>query len=285
MPLLGPYITPASEPAIKAAIADASPLVRAAAPRALPSSAPPSAALALAPLLSDPVRGVRIEAARALAGTDLLALTPQQQNALVKATTELVAAELVDAERPETHLNLGLLATRRRQLPEAEAEYRTALRLDKTFVPAMVNLADLDRARGMDQQGAELLRKAMSIDPGNADIKHSLGLFLVRQHDYPGALDLLRQASELAPDNARYAYVYAVALNSTGAQSEAMALLERTHQRHPADREVLMALIAIAQNAGDVATALRHAREMAALYPADPQFRKLVSDLEKRQDR
>jgi predicted Zn-dependent protease len=74
---------------------------------------------------------------------------------------------------------------------------------------------------------------------------------LVRQHDYPGALDLLRQANELAPDNARYAYVYAVALNSTGAQSEAMALLERTHQRHPADREVLMALIAIAQSAGD----------------------------------
>jgi Flp pilus assembly protein TadD len=99
----------------------------------------------------------------------------------------------------------------------------------------------------------------------------------------PGALDLLRQASELAPDNARYAYVYAVALNSTGAQSEAMALLERTHQRHPADREVLIALIAIAQTAGDVATALRHAREVAALCPADPQFRKLVSDLEKRQ--
>jgi len=79
-----------------------------------------------------------------------------------------------------------------------------------------------------------------------------------------------------------YAYVYA-ALNSTGGQSEAMALLERTHQRHPADREVLMALIAIAQSAGDVATAFRYAREMAALYPADPQFRKLVSDLEKRQ--
>ena len=137
--------------------------------------------------------------------------------------------------------------------------------------------------RGMDQQGAELLRKAMSIDPSNADVKHSLGLFLVRQHDYPGALDLLRQASELAPDNARYAYVYAVALNSTGARSEAMALLERTHQRHPADREVLMALSLDCAKRGDVAAALRYAREMAALYPADPQLRKLVSDLEKRQ--
>ena len=280
--LLGPYITPASEPAMKAAAADASPLIRSAAPRA-PPGLPPFTAQALAPLLSDQVRAVRIEAARALVGTDLLTLTPQQQTALVKATSELVAAEMVDADRPETHLNLGLLDMRRRQLPGAEAEYRTALRLDPNFVPALVNLADLDRVRGMDEQGAELLRKAMSIDPGNADVRHSLGLFLVRQHDYLGALDLLRQASELAPDNARYAYVYAVALNSTGARSEAMALLERTHQRHPADREVLTALISIAQSAGDIATALRYAREMAALYPANPQLRKLVSDLENRQ--
>src|SRR4029077_9622731 len=109
------------------------------------------------------------------------------------------------------------LDLRRRQLTEAEAEYRTALRLDPAFVPAMVDLADLDRARGMDQRGAELLRRALSIEPDNADVRHSLGLLLVRQHDYPGALEMLRQASELAPNNALYAYVYAVALNSTGA--------------------------------------------------------------------
>ena len=40
-----------------------------------------------------PVRAVRIAAARALAGTDLLALTPEHQTALVKATAELVAPE------------------------------------------------------------------------------------------------------------------------------------------------------------------------------------------------
>jgi hypothetical protein len=54
-------------------------------------------------------------------------------------------------------------------------------------------------ARGLDQQGAELLRKAISIEPNNADVQHSLGLLLVRQHDYAGALHLLRRASELAP--------------------------------------------------------------------------------------
>jgi hypothetical protein len=33
----------------------------------------------------------------------------------------------------------------------------------------------------------------------------------------------------------RYAYVYAVALNSSGAAKEAMVLLEEAHQQHPAD--------------------------------------------------
>jgi Flp pilus assembly protein TadD len=283
LPLLAPYVTPASEPAIKAAIADASPLVRMSAPRALPASPPPAVIQTIAPLLSDAVRAVRIEAARALAGTDLLALTPEQQTALVKATAELVAAEKVDADRPEAHLNLGLLDLRRREPAEAEAEYKTALRLDPAFVPALVNLADLDRARGMDEQGAELLRKAISIEPNSADVQHSLGLLLVRRHNYTGALDLLRRASELAPDNARYAYVYAVALNSTGASGQAMTVLDEAHRQHPADRDVLMALVSIARDTGDFATALRHARELAALDPADTRLRALLSDLEKRQ--
>lgn len=223
----------------------------------------------IVPLLDDAVRAIRIEAARALAGTDLLALTPQQPTAFVKTTAVLVAAEQVDTDRSEAHLNLGLLEMRRGDRSKANTEYRTALRLDPAFVPAMVNLADLDLARGKDEQGAELLRKAMSIEPNNADVLHSFGLFLVRRHDYAGALDLLRPTHELAPDNARYAYVYGVALNSTGAHADAMALLEKAHQRHPSDRNILLALVSIARDNGD----LVHARELVSLDPSDTQLR------------
>jgi tetratricopeptide (TPR) repeat protein len=217
-----------------------------------------------------------------LAGTDLLALTPEQQTALVKATAELVAAEMVDADRPESHLNLGLLDLRRRQLPEAEKEYRTALRLDPKFVPALVNLADLERARGRDEEGAELLKKAMAIEPDNADVQYALGLSLVRKRDYPAALDLLRRAHQQVPDNVRYAYVYAVALNSSGAAGEAMALLEETHRQHPADRDVLMALVSFARDNGDFANALRHARELLTLDPGSAQLQALIAELEKK---
>jgi len=144
------------------------------------------------------------------------------------------------------------------------------------------DLADLDRARGMDDEGAELLKKAMAIEPGNADVRYALGLYLVRKHDYSEALDLLRRAHELMADNGRYAYVYAVALNSTGAPAEAMALLEEAHRQHPADRDLLMALVSIARDTGDFAAALRHARELVTLVPGDTQLRALISELEKK---
>ena len=53
--------------------------------------------------------------------------------------------------------------------------------------------------------GNPLLRRAMQIEPGNAAVRHALGLLLVRQRKLPEALTLLREASTLAPENARYA--------------------------------------------------------------------------------
>jgi Tfp pilus assembly protein PilF len=283
--LLPRFASPASATAMQAAIADADPLVRAAAPRALPASPSRTIVQSFAALLLDPVRAVRIEAARALAGVDPQLMTPEQRSALATANLELVAAEMIDVDRSEAHLNLGLWDIRRQQPAEAEAEYRTALRLDPAFVPAMVNLADLDRMRGMDQQGAELLRKAMAIEPDNADVRFSLGLLLARQHSYAEALVLLRRASELAPDDVRFAYVYAIALNSTGASGESIRVLERAHRENPSDRDVLAALVSIARDKGDLAAALLYGRELINRYPSDVQLRAMVLDLERRQAR
>ena len=282
LPLLGRYVSPASEPAIKAAIVDPDPMVRMVAAQALPPSPSRPMIEAILPLLSDPVRAVRVETARVIAGVDPQTMTPEQRAAFSSAYQELVSAELIDADRPEAHLNLGLLKTRRQQLSEAETEYRTALRLDPKFVPALVNLADLDRQRGLDKEGAELLRTAIAIEPNNAAIKHSLGLLLVRQRNLTEALPLLRDAAALDPDNARYAYVYAVALNSTGSTAEAKALLERTHKQHPTDRNVLLGLIAFERDSGDVASAITHAQELTALEPQNSQVRALLDDLRKR---
>ncbi len=281
--LLARSASPRSEAALRAGAADPDPLVRAAVPRALPAA--PSAAMVevVASLLADPVRGVRIEAARGLVGVDPQSLPAQRQTEFAAAYLELFAAEMVNAERPETHLNLGLFETQQRRPEAAEAQYRTALRLDPRFTPALVNLADLDRMRGMDSEGGDLLREAIAIDPANADARHALGLLLVRQKQYVEALAELRRAAELAPDNARYAYVLAIALQSTGARDEAMKLLEETHRRRPADRDVLVALLSNAQQSRDLAATLRYAEALSALEPENMQLRLVIEQLRKRQ--
>ena len=104
-----------SEPAIKAAIADPDPMVRMVAAQALPPSPSRPMIEAILPLLSDPIRAVRVETARVIAGVDPQTMTPLQRSAFTNAYQELVSAEMIDADRPEAHLNLGLLKTRRQQ--------------------------------------------------------------------------------------------------------------------------------------------------------------------------
>lgn len=277
--LYGAYAGTGAIGVLMAAANDADPLVRMAAPRALPPAAPPAMRRILFPLLKDPIRAVRIQAASALAGLDGPDVSPAVRGDLDAAIRDLVAAEDVNADRPESHMNLGLLALRMQDPARAEAAYRTALRLDPSFTPALINLADVERARGQDAQAMANLRKALHLQPDSPAANHAMGLALIRQHDLPGALQALRRSSELAPDNARYAYVLAVALSETGARAQAVSLLQEVRRRHPADRDVLMALIAWSRQAGANEQAMAYARDLLALDPGNADYRRLVRTL------
>ncbi len=81
-------------------------------------------------MLTDPIRSVRIEAARLLAGTQPNLLQESQKTALDRAISELIASEMAAADRPENHVNLALLYSQMGRMNEAESELQTALRLD-----------------------------------------------------------------------------------------------------------------------------------------------------------
>ena len=274
--LLGQRLNPAAFEALRPLLTDSDPLLRSTAAQALETLPPELKVQHLLPLLDDPVRLVRINAARALAAVPEETLNEQQRLAIQQGVAESIASEQTNAERPESFLNIGLIDVDQRQFEKAEAAYRAALELQPTFTQAAVNLADLYRMQGRDADGEKTLRQALDRDPHNAAAHHALGLLLIRQQRLPEALAALAEAARLDSDNARYGYVYAVALNSAGQGEPAIQALETGLMKHPNDRDTLMALAAFQRDAGNLDAARDYARRLAKLEPENPQVRALL---------
>ena len=263
--LLQGYAAPANLLTVRRLLKDTDPLVRAAAVRYLEVTDPGTLYELGMPLLSDPVLVVRTEAARTLAPLANQGLPDPEKKQLAAALAEYRATQLATAELPESHLNIGLVELASGDAKAAEQAYRTALRLDRRFGPAYANLADLYRALGRDADGEVVLREGLAVIPDDASLHHALGLLQIRRKDMAGALSSLARAAQLAPDNARYAYVHALAVQSTGDLTQAIAILEGALARHPHDREILAALVLYSEQSGNAEATGEYARRLKDL--------------------
>lgn len=214
------------------------------------------------PLLDDPVRSVRIEAARVLAPIPVGQLLGEQLVIYNKAASEYVESQTANAERAEAQLNLGNYYAATGKIEKAEAAYNKAIELEDIFVPAYINLADLYRMQEKDVDAYNALLKAKQIAADSADVHHAMGLLLVRQKKTNEAIIELEEAARLAPDNVRYIYVYAVALNSAGKTKEAIEQLQVAHNRFPDNVDILQALISFNRDAGNSFAAERYMQKL-----------------------
>jgi predicted CXXCH cytochrome family protein len=237
-------VTIAPHELIAKGLSDLNPLVRFGALQSIARASGEVRMALAAPLLSDPVRLVRIEAASLLADVPPAQLRTDARAAFEHAAAEYVASQRYNADRADARVNLGTFYAKRNDAAAAEIELKTAIRLDPFFVPAYVNLADLYRVLGRDAEAETILCKGLEAVPENAALHHTLGLVLVRLKRIDDALTELGKAAALEPANARFVYVHAVALHSTGKVKEAIAALEEALRIHSDDRDILTALVA-----------------------------------------
>lgn len=223
----------------------------------------------VAPLLVDPIRTVRMEAASALADA-MQAATPEQRKAFDRAAAEYEASQRYNFDRPEARAALGNFYARQGRFDEAKVQLRSSIEIAPEFVPGYVNLADLLRAQSLDKDGEQVLRDGLKHVPRSAALHHALGLTLVRQGRNAQALAELQLAVQLAPADTRYAYVYAVGLYSAGKTQAAIAEVDRALAMRPDDRDLLVAAATFRQEKGDAAGARRYAKRLYDRYPDDP---------------
>jgi Flp pilus assembly protein TadD len=276
---LGSRVSPSTIGVARSSLSDPDPMVRIGALDMLEGVPGTQLWPIVSPLLSDSSRGVRIRAVSLLADVPVASQPAADRERFEHAVAEFIAAQRLNADRPEARATLGNFYARRGLTVDAEAEYKAALRLSPHYAPAAVNLADLYGRLGKDSEGESVLRAAVGFAPNDAGLHHALGLVLVRLKQSNQALEELQRAAELEPNQPRYAYVYAVGLHSAGRGAEALAALKENLTRHPTDRDTLVALISFSRDAGDVSTALEYAEQLARIEPTNAEIATLVETL------
>jgi len=262
-----------------ALVRDDDPAVRLAAVAGLEAVPPAERVAAAAPLLSDPTRAVRIEAARVLASVPAERLDASQRKALDAAIAEFVEAQMAMADMPASHLNLGVLFAAQGKRELAEGEYLTALRMDPYFGPARANLVTLYNAMGRNADAERVLREGIKRTPNAGELYYSLGLLLAEEKRLGESAEALGAAARLMPQRARVRYNLGLALDRLSRDGEAEAALLRAFQLDPRDPDIVYAMAAFYVQRQQWKRARLIAERLVAISPGDPRSRQLVETI------
>jgi tetratricopeptide (TPR) repeat protein len=275
MSLLRNYSYPKIESLLDQVYKDPDPLVRNAVAEYLGVVDPSARVKHASALIQDPVRAVRMNAARVLLDTPADLLKPEQQRTVQRTLEELISAQQYNTDRPEGRTALGNIYTTLGDYDKAEAYFKAAIDVGPALAQAYVNLADLYRVQQREQDADEILRLGLKQSDNRAPIHHALGLSFVRQQKMDAALGQLKRAAELAPDQSRYAYVYGVALQSKG-YGVAISYLEKAAKRHPGDLNILFTLASYYYENGNRSAAMEYAERVLVLAPQHRGARQLM---------
>ncbi len=270
----------ASIAVMMAATKDEDPAVRVAAVAGLERLPVEERIGAAAPLLTDPIRAVRIEAVRVLASVPPARFTPSQRRQFDAALAEFRNAQMAMADMPSAQVTLGGLQEDLGQRDLAERSYETALRIDPYFVPARTNLARLYDAMRRVADAERVLRAGLGRAPGNGELHYSLGLLLAEDKRIAEAAEELGDAVRLMPRRARVLYNYGLTLQQMGRRHAAEAALLRAYELDTGDSQIVYALaIFYLQQQAD-ARAMVYAKHLSELTSTDAGARQLLERLQ-----
>ena len=240
--LLGGYGGADVTAAFRRALLDDEPLLRRTAVSEAPIADPAERVARLAPLLADPYRAVRLEAASALAGTPPALLKPYQQEALATALADYVKAMEYSLDFSYAGHNLGLVYEKQNDPVRAEESYRRAIAVDDLWPPPKANLALLLARQGKIDEAEKLLREVVSTSPDEAQIAYSLGLLLAETGKMDEAATFLARGAAGMPANARASYNAGLALSRAGRDADAERMLRRAVELDPSSYDFAFAL-------------------------------------------
>jgi tetratricopeptide (TPR) repeat protein len=267
--LLVAYPGEAGAAAYERALVDGEALIRRTAVNHLPAADPQRHVRLLAPLLYDPVKAVRTEAAARLAGPPSRLLAKDQRRVFEQALKEYVASMEYSGDFAFGRFNLGNLHVALGQPQQGIADFKAAIKIDDLSYPAKVNLAMLYNQMGRNAEAETLLREVVTAYPELHDVQYSLGLLLAEEKKYIEAEPHLASAARGTPDGSRVHYNLGILYDYLRKDQQAEVALSRAAALEPDNMDYLQALARHYLRRGNLAAAGRIADQMSARNPED----------------
>jgi predicted CXXCH cytochrome family protein len=224
----------------------------------------------LLPLVNDPVRAVRYEAAVRLSMVPREQLPRTKWKALDEALQEYKYAMQYSGDFAASRHNLGNYFQNTGNTDSAIVNYLAALRIDEQFYPAKMNLSILYNGMGQNEKAEMLLRDVVKNHPEVTEANYSLGLLLAEMQAYSEAAKYLEIAAQQIGGRPRIFYNLGLIYQFIGENENAEVNLKKCLDMDPGNFDFLLALADHYLKAGAGEKARPLAKKLMELYPESP---------------
>jgi tetratricopeptide (TPR) repeat protein len=271
-----------AQEAVRKALNDPDPLLRHTAVEDYSAGDSASLLRILAPLLNDPVKSVRTEAAYRLSTFRKSAFNEIQYRLFRTALDEYKVSQEYVADFPTGRYNLGNFYSNSGDQVLAEENYREAISMDNLFYPAKVNLAILCYKQGRMEEAGNLFRDLIANHPDLTEGYYYLALLYGEEKKYPEAIALLETASMKSSHDPRILYNLGLLYQMTNQNEKCETTLVKGLQMDPCNFDLLYALFAFYTKQDNRVKAAPYVEKLKTCFPEVKQVQELYNDFSKR---
>jgi tetratricopeptide (TPR) repeat protein len=257
---------------------DPSPLVRGAAVQALGATPTTASLQTLVMATGDAYRLVRVRAAAGLAAVPKLTAPPAYQAQLKQANDEYLASITARPDQWTSHYNLGNYYLGQGDAKAAVASYQAALQLDAQAILPMVNMSLAYARMGADDQAEQALQQALEQAPDNAAANFNIGLLKAGQNQLTGAEKYLKKAFTADPQMAQAAYNLCI-ITAKDRIDEAVTWCHKASELRPQEAKYAYTLAFYLHQQGNKEAAFKTLQTLLARYPQHQDAERLLEEI------
>jgi tetratricopeptide (TPR) repeat protein len=217
--------------------------------------------------MADPVRFVRLAAARVTIDIPTTGLTAEERLIVEHARADLWATVRALADYPEMQMRIGGFALMLRNLRAADAAFREAARMDPQLIDAWMSRARIALAERRIEYAAAILQQGLEQNSDSVLLRQSRGTVLVQLGALEAALQELNDAARLAPNEPSILLDIATIHTLRGENQKALAILNKARGMGANGPGLLELLAVTNRRLGRMADARALALELANRFP------------------